>query len=63
MGYEEERKTAMCDGFLEMPRKELLNASLEEDVREVIKWILDGAVRFPPGHHFCFLYNAQPLVV
>ena len=34
MGYEEERKTATRDGFLEMPRKELPDASLEEDVRE-----------------------------
>ena len=34
MGYEEERKTAIRDGFLEMLGKELLDASLEEDVRE-----------------------------
>ena len=34
MSYEEERKTAIRDGFLEILRKELLDASLEEDVRE-----------------------------
>ena len=34
VNYEEERKIAIRDGFMEMLRKELLNPSLEKDVKE-----------------------------
>jgi hypothetical protein len=34
VNYEEERKTAIRDGFIEMLRKELLDPSLEKDIRE-----------------------------
>jgi len=34
MSYEEERKTAIRDSFMEMLRKELLDSSLEKDIRK-----------------------------
>ncbi|MFH0897655.1 MAG: hypothetical protein V1850_06390, partial [Candidatus Bathyarchaeota archaeon] len=34
LSYEEERRTAIRDGFMEMLRKELLDPSLEKDVKE-----------------------------
>ena len=34
INYEEERRMAIRDGFLEMLRKELLDPSLEKEIRE-----------------------------
>ena len=34
INYEEERRTAIRDGFMEMLRKELLDPSLEQEIRE-----------------------------
>ena len=34
LSYEEERKTAIRDSFMEMLRKELLDPSLEKEIRE-----------------------------